>query len=162
MTKNIHDQRILILDFGSQYTPLIARRVREVGVYSEIRAFDMSEEDIREYDPKGIILSGGPESVAAADSPRAPQLVFELGVPVLGICYGVQTMAEQKAIIISTHILEEVEALCTRVIIIAKGRIVESGGPELAEVLERDGYAAFTSDDDDAGDASANALAGLL
>lgn len=95
MSADIHAQKILILDFGSQYTQLIARRVREVGVYSEIRAFDMSEEDIREYDPKGIILSGGPESVAAADSPRAPQLVFELGVPVLGICYGMQTMAEQ-------------------------------------------------------------------
>ncbi|TDG14993.1 glutamine-hydrolyzing GMP synthase [Seongchinamella unica] len=95
MSADIHAQKILILDFGSQYTQLIARRVREVGVYSEIRAFDMSEEDIRDYDPKGIILSGGPESVAAAASPRAPQVVFELGVPVLGICYGMQTMAEQ-------------------------------------------------------------------
>ncbi|RLQ23818.1 glutamine-hydrolyzing GMP synthase [Seongchinamella sediminis] len=95
MSANIHAQKILILDFGSQYTQLIARRVREVGVYSEIRAFDMSEEEIRDYDPKGIILSGGPESVATAASPRAPQLVFELGVPVLGICYGMQTMAEQ-------------------------------------------------------------------
>ena len=95
MSADIHAQKILILDFGSQYTQLIARRVREVGVYSEIRAFDMSEEDIREYDPRGIILSGGPESVATMGSPRAPELVFELGVPVLGICYGMQTMAEQ-------------------------------------------------------------------
>ena len=95
MSADIHARKILILDFGSQYTQLIARRVREVGVYSEIRAFDMSDEDIREYNPSGVILSGGPESVAAADSPRAPQLVFELGVPVLGICYGMQTMAEQ-------------------------------------------------------------------
>lgn len=95
MTTNIHDQRILILDFGSQYTQLIARRVRECGVYSEIRAFDMSEEEIREYQPKGIILAGGPESVTGSDTPRAPQIVFELGVPVLGICYGMQTMAEQ-------------------------------------------------------------------
>ena len=92
---NIHDQKILILDFGSQYTQLIARRVREVGVYSEIRAWDISAEDIRAFAPRGIILSGGPESVAAADSPRAPALVFELGVPVLGICYGMQTMARQ-------------------------------------------------------------------
>jgi GMP synthase (glutamine-hydrolysing) len=95
MSADIHAQKILILDFGSQYTQLIARRVREVGVYSEIRAFDMSAEEIREYNPRGIILSGGPESVADVASPRAPQLVFELGVPVLGICYGMQTMAEQ-------------------------------------------------------------------
>ena len=95
MSADIHAQRILILDFGSQYTQLIARRVREVGVYSEIRAFDLSDEDIREFGPSGIILSGGPESVAVSASPRAPQLVFELGVPVLGICYGMQTMAEQ-------------------------------------------------------------------
>ncbi|GAB1259468.1 glutamine-hydrolyzing GMP synthase [Aurantivibrio plasticivorans] len=95
MTLDIHAHRILILDFGSQYTQLIARRVREIGVYSEIRAFDMSEEEIREYQPKGIILAGGPESVTEGFSPRAPQVVFELGVPVLGICYGMQTMAEQ-------------------------------------------------------------------
>ncbi len=95
MTKDIHEQRILILDFGSQYTQLIARRVRECGVFSEIRAFDMTEEEIRAYKPKGIILAGGPESVTGADTPRAPQVVFELGVPVLGICYGMQTMAEQ-------------------------------------------------------------------
>jgi GMP synthase (glutamine-hydrolysing) len=95
MTTDIHSQKILILDFGSQYTQLIARRVREVGVYSEIRAFDVSEEAIREFNPRGIILSGGPESVAESESPRAPQCVFELGVPVLGICYGMQTMAEQ-------------------------------------------------------------------
>jgi GMP synthase (glutamine-hydrolysing) len=95
MSADIHAQKILILDFGSQYTQLIARRVREVGVYSEIRAFDMSEAEIRAYDPRGVILSGGPESVAADASPRAPACVFELGVPVLGICYGMQTMAEQ-------------------------------------------------------------------
>ena len=95
MTQDIHAQRILILDFGSQYTQLIARRVREIGVYSEIRAFDMSEAEIREFNPRGIILAGGPESVTAAQSPRAPEVVFTLGVPVLGICYGMQTMAEQ-------------------------------------------------------------------
>lgn len=95
MSVDIHAQRILILDFGSQYTQLIARRVRELGVYSEIRAFDMSDEEVREWAPKGVILAGGPESVTANASPRAPQVVFELGVPVLGICYGMQTMAEQ-------------------------------------------------------------------
>src|SRR5699024_7795593 len=95
MTQDIHAQRILILDFGSQYTQLIARRTREIGVYSEIRAFDVSADDIREFGPSGIILAGGPESVTAGQSPRAPELVFSLGVPVLGICYGMQTMAEQ-------------------------------------------------------------------
>ncbi len=95
MSQDIHAQRILILDFGSQYTQLIARRVRECGVYSEVRAFDMTEAEIREFNPKGIILAGGPESVTGSDAPRASQVVFELGVPVLGICYGMQTMAEQ-------------------------------------------------------------------
>ncbi|HBK35966.1 MAG TPA: GMP synthase (glutamine-hydrolyzing), partial [Halomonas sp.] len=92
---DIHAHKILILDFGSQYTQLIARRVREIGVFSEIRAFDITEEEIREYNPNGIILAGGPESVTELDSPRAPQCVFEMGLPVFGICYGMQTMAEQ-------------------------------------------------------------------
>ncbi len=92
---NITQDRILILDFGSQYSQLIARRVREAGVYSEMYAYDMSDEDIKAFNPKGIILSGGPESVHEAGSPRAPKIVFELGVPVLGICYGFQTMSEQ-------------------------------------------------------------------
>ncbi|MCE0493159.1 glutamine-hydrolyzing GMP synthase [Vibrio salinus] len=95
MTKNIHDQRILILDFGSQYTQLVARRVREIGVYCELWSWDVDEEDIRAFNPDGIILSGGPESVAEQNSPRAPQYVFDSGVPVLGVCYGMQTMAEQ-------------------------------------------------------------------
>jgi GMP synthase (glutamine-hydrolysing) len=95
MSADIHAQKILILDFGSQYTQLIARRVREVGVYSEVRAFDLSDAEVRAFNPSGVILSGGPESVAVAASPRAPASVFELGVPVLGICYGMQTMAEQ-------------------------------------------------------------------
>ncbi|MBZ9559486.1 MULTISPECIES: glutamine-hydrolyzing GMP synthase [unclassified Modicisalibacter] len=93
--QDIHAHKILILDFGSQYTQLIARRVREIGVYSEVRAFDITEAEIREYNPNGIILSGGPESVSELGSPRAPECVFELGLPVLGICYGMQTMAEQ-------------------------------------------------------------------
>ena len=93
--KDIHSQRILILDFGSQYTQLIARRVREIGVYCEIRAFDMDDAEIRAFDPAGVILSGGPETVTMNETPRAPQRVFELGVPVLGICYGMQTMASQ-------------------------------------------------------------------
>ncbi|MDP5254100.1 MULTISPECIES: glutamine-hydrolyzing GMP synthase [unclassified Vibrio] len=95
MTKNIHDQRILILDFGSQYTQLVARRVREIGVYCELWSWDVDEADIREFNPDGIILSGGPESVTEANSPRAPQYVYDAGVPVLGVCYGMQTMAEQ-------------------------------------------------------------------
>ncbi|MDN3700156.1 glutamine-hydrolyzing GMP synthase [Vibrio artabrorum] len=95
MTKNIHDQRILILDFGSQYTQLVARRIREIGVYCELWSWDVEEADIREFKPDGIILSGGPESVTEENSPRAPQYVFDSGVPVFGICYGMQTMAEQ-------------------------------------------------------------------
>ena len=95
MTADIHQHRILILDFGSQYTQLIARRVREAGVYSEIYAWDITEADIRAFNPSGIVLSGGPESVTEPNSPRAPEVVFELDVPVLGICYGMQTMAVQ-------------------------------------------------------------------
>jgi GMP synthase (glutamine-hydrolysing) len=90
----MHD-KILILDFGSQVTQLITRRIRESHVYSEIHPYDVDETFIREFDPKGIILSGGPSSVTEAKSPRAPQIVFDLGVPVLGICYGMQTMADQ-------------------------------------------------------------------
>lgn len=93
--QDIHADRILILDFGSQFTQLIARRVRELGVYCELWAWDVSADDIKEFRPSGIILSGGPESVTAPDSPRAPDYVFEAGVPVLGICYGMQTMAVQ-------------------------------------------------------------------
>ena len=92
---DIHAHRILILDFGSQYTQLIARRVREVGVYCEIHPFDISPEDIRVFHPRGVILSGGPDTVTGDVAPRAPQVIFELGVPVLGICYGMQTMAAQ-------------------------------------------------------------------
>ncbi len=95
MTTDIHSERILILDFGSQYTQLIARRVREAGVYSEIHPFDMDETAIKEFNPKAIILSGGPESVTALNGFRAPDIVFNMGLPVLGICYGMQTMAEQ-------------------------------------------------------------------
>ncbi|QQD19261.1 glutamine-hydrolyzing GMP synthase [Spongiibacter nanhainus] len=94
-TPDIHAHRILILDFGSQYTQLIARRIREIGVYCEIRAFDISDADIDEFRPSGVVLAGGPESVTEAGSPRAPEKVFALGIPVLGICYGMQTMAEQ-------------------------------------------------------------------
>ena len=87
--------KILILDFGSQVTQLIARRVREAGVYCELHPFDMSADDIRAYAPSGIILSGSHASVTQEDTARAPQIVFELGVPVLGICYGMQIMAAQ-------------------------------------------------------------------
>jgi GMP synthase (glutamine-hydrolysing) len=87
--------KILILDFGSQVTQLIARRVRDSGVFSEVHPYDVSDEFIRNSGAAGIILSGGPSSVTEGDTPRAPQAVFELGVPVLGICYGMQTMAAQ-------------------------------------------------------------------
>ncbi len=88
-------QKILILDFGAQYSQLIARRVRENHVYCELHPYDVSGQFIRDYAPAGIILSGGPASVIEGDTPRAPQAVFDLGVPVLGICYGMQTMAAQ-------------------------------------------------------------------
>ena len=93
--QDIHAHRILILDFGSQYTQLIARRIREIGVYCEIHPWDMAEADIAAFKPRGILLAGGPESVTQPGSPRAPEIVFGMGVPVLGICYGMQTMAEQ-------------------------------------------------------------------
>jgi len=92
---DIHAHRILILDFGAQYTQLIARRVRELGVYCEIHPWDMSDDEVRGFRPRGIILSGGPESVTDAEPPKAPPSVYSLGAPVLGICYGMQTMAQQ-------------------------------------------------------------------
>ena len=88
-------ERILILDFGSQVTQLIARRVRESGVYSEIHPCTMKDREITAFKPAAVILSGGPSSVTESDTPRAPASVFTLGVPVLGICYGQQTMCAQ-------------------------------------------------------------------
>ena len=95
MTHDIHQHRILILDFGSQYTQLIARRVREIGVYCEIWPWDVTEKEIAEFRPRGLILSGGPESATTGAGPKAPAIVFEMQVPVLGICYGLHTMAAQ-------------------------------------------------------------------
>lgn len=92
---DIHSHKILILDFGSQYTQLIARRIREIGVYCEIFSYECGEEDIQKFGPRGIILSGGPATVTEEDTPRAKDGIFSLGIPVLGICYGMQTMAEQ-------------------------------------------------------------------
>ena len=92
---DIHADRILILDFGSQYTQLIARRIREAKVYCEIYAWDADPRAIRDFGASGIVLSGGPESVTVEDGPAAPAVVFELDVPILGICYGMQTMAAQ-------------------------------------------------------------------
>lgn len=94
-TLDIHAHKILILDFGSQYTQLIARRIREIGVYCEIYSCDCSDEEVIAFGAQGIILSGGPESVTMGNTPRAPQAVFEADIPVLGICYGMQTMTEQ-------------------------------------------------------------------
>ena len=92
---NIHSDKILILDFGAQYTQLIARRVRELGVYCEIWAWDHEPAEIAAYGAKGIILSGGPESTTLEGAPRAPQQVFDAALPILGICYGMQTLAAQ-------------------------------------------------------------------
>ncbi len=95
MHSNIHKHRILILDFGSQYAQLIARRVREIGVYCELMPCDEDEKTFRDFAPNGIILSGGPETVTVNHSLRAPDVIFKLGCPILGICYGMQTMALQ-------------------------------------------------------------------
>ena len=102
---DIHEHKILILDFGSQYTQLIARRVREAGVYSEIHPWDMADHAIRDFAPDGIILSGGPESVTVEEPPRIADAIFTLGVPVLGICYGMQAMAAQLGgeVAVSSH-----------------------------------------------------------
>ena len=94
-TNNKEIDTILVLDFGSQYTQLIARRVRESDVYSEILPWDIDEDKIKAIKPKGIILSGGPDSVTQSYTPRVPQVVFDLNIPILGICYGMQTLAEQ-------------------------------------------------------------------
>ncbi len=99
--------KILILDFGSQYSQLIARRVREAEVFSELHPWDMSVEDIKAFAPSGIILSGGPNSVYDEETPLAPSIVFELGVPVLGICYGMQTMASQLGGTVETGLTRE-------------------------------------------------------
>ena len=92
---DIHQHKILILDFGSQYTQLIARRVREIGVFCELVPYDVNIHFIKKFNPNGIILSGGPDTVIEKNSARAPQFVFDLEVPILGICYGMQTMAVQ-------------------------------------------------------------------
>jgi GMP synthase (glutamine-hydrolysing) len=84
---------VLVLDFGSQYTQLIARRIRELSVYSEIHPFDFPVETIRELKPKALILSGGPQSVYGENAPLPSREIFELGIPILGICYGMQLTA---------------------------------------------------------------------
>jgi len=93
--QNIHNDKILILDFGSQYTQLIARRIREIGVYCELFPYDISPHFIEKFKPNGVILSGGPDTVSQTDSARVPDIVFKLNIPLLGICYGMQTMAVQ-------------------------------------------------------------------
>jgi GMP synthase (glutamine-hydrolysing) len=93
--QNIHTDKILILDFGAQYTQLIARRIREIGVYCEVWAWDHDPSEIAGFGAKGIILSGGPESTTVEGAPRAPQQVFDSNLPILGICYGMQTLAAQ-------------------------------------------------------------------
>src|SRR3954469_992579 len=90
-----HTDSILIVDFGSQVTQLIARRVREAGVYSEIAPFNTAEEAFERLQPRGVILSGGPASVLHTESPRAPQSIFDSGLPLLAICYGQQTLHQQ-------------------------------------------------------------------
>ncbi len=92
---SLPDERLLIIDFGSQYTQLIARRVREAGVYCEVRPFDLPAESVELFEPRGVILSGGPETVTELSTPRIPDHVLDAGVPVLGICYGMHALAAQ-------------------------------------------------------------------
>jgi GMP synthase (glutamine-hydrolysing) len=99
VSSDSHDERLLVIDFGAQYTQLIARRIREAGVYCEIHPFDAPAEFIRAFGARGIVLSGGPETVTAQETPRIPEVVFELnraGTPLLGICYGMQALAQQQ------------------------------------------------------------------
>ena len=104
---DLHSDRILILDFGAQYIQLIARRVREAGVYCEIHAFDEDIQSIRTFAPKGIILSGGPATVTEDYTPRPVTEIFELGIPVLGICYGMQCMAHALGGMVETSLKRE-------------------------------------------------------
>ena len=99
----VADQRILVLDFGSQYAQLIARRVREQNVYCEIVRHDISPDRIREHNPKGLILSGGPSSVYAKNAPMPHPGIFEMGIPILGICYGMQLMCEAMGGKVDSH-----------------------------------------------------------
>ncbi|MDQ2068696.1 glutamine-hydrolyzing GMP synthase [Natronospira bacteriovora] len=131
--RDIYAHRVLILDFGSQYTQLIGRRVRELGVYCEIHDPEMGDEAIREFGASAVILSGGPASVTEQDTARAPAAVFELGVPVLGICYGMQTMSAQLGGRVESS--DEQEFGYARVRVSGKSRLlegiedhVESGG----------------------------------
>ncbi|OWK21815.1 hypothetical protein AJ88_12015 [Mesorhizobium amorphae CCBAU 01583] len=98
MKTSNHPDTVLIVDFGSQFTQLIARRIREAGVFSEIVPFQSAEAAFRRINPKAVILSGGPASTSDIGSPRAPQIVFDAGVPVLGICYGQMTLCVQMAV----------------------------------------------------------------
>ena len=107
MQQDIHAQRILIIDFGSQYTQLIARRVRDIGVYCEIYPAAVTIDQISNFNPNGIILSGGPESVTAGNAPIAPAGIFNLEIPVLGICYGMQVIATQLGGKVSTAKVHE-------------------------------------------------------
>ncbi|MEO5566274.1 MAG: glutamine-hydrolyzing GMP synthase [Luteimonas sp.] len=120
---DIHFDRILVLDFGAQYTQLIARRIRELGVYCEIWAWDHDPEEIARFGAKGIILSGGPESTTVAGAPRAPEQVFVAGVPLLGICYGLQTMALQLGG--TTEAADQREFGHAQVELVAQDRLLE-------------------------------------
>jgi len=122
-TQNIHGDKILILDFGAQYTQLIARRIRELGVYCEIWAWDHDPAEIAAFGAKGIILSGGPESTTLQDAPKAAQEVFDSGLPILGICYGMQTMAAQLGG--ATEAADAREFGHAQVDIVAPGRLFE-------------------------------------
>lgn len=126
---DIHVDKILILDFGSQYTQLIARRIREVGVYCELHSCDVTLDFIQAFDPKGIILSGSPESTLTHNAPEAPSGVFDLNIPVLGICYGLQTLAKQLGGSIENDCIREFGA--AKIKLIDSSPLFEGCGSEL-------------------------------
>ncbi|HUP92355.1 MAG TPA: glutamine-hydrolyzing GMP synthase [Solimonas sp.] len=147
MSMNIHSDKILILDFGSQYAQLIARRVRELGVYCELHPWDLPPQEIKAYGAKGVILSGSPESTLDPKGPRVAEAVWSLGVPVLGICYGMQSMAAQLG--------GKVEASASKefgyaeVTVHTPGDLPGSGGFGYAETLRARGHSALLADIED-------------
>jgi len=132
-TPNIHQKRILILDFGSQYSQLIARRVREIGVYCELHPFDLSEQTIHDFAPSGVILAGGPQSVHEVGSARISNAVLTLNVPILGICYGMQALAMQLGGAVERSELREFGH--ARVDVVGKSRLLDG----IEDHLDSDG-----------------------